>query len=91
MVRGRPALVPSDPVPSATLDDSEIAAPDAATFVERYFGSSLPFVTDRARAIQTTVGGGVWPVAVLAGLAGAGLVVATALLWLIGAGARSRC
>jgi putative ABC transport system permease protein len=77
---GRP-LVRSDPVPTATLDDRQIESPDAATFVERYFGSSLPFVADRARAIQAAVGGGVWPVAVLAALAGAGLVAATALLW----------
>lgn len=78
---GRRPLVGSDAVPTATLDDRQIVAPDATTFVERYFGSSLPFVGDRARAIQVTVGGGVWPVAVLAALAGAGLVAATALLW----------
>jgi putative ABC transport system permease protein len=78
---GRRPLVTSNPVPTATIDDRQIVAPDAATFVERYFGSSLPFVGDRARAIQTAVGGGVWPVAVLAALAGAGLVAATALLW----------
>ncbi len=77
---GRP-LVRSDSVPTATIDDRQIEAPDAATFVERYFGSSLPFVVDRARSIQTAVGGGVWPVAVLATFAGAGLVAATALLW----------
>jgi putative ABC transport system permease protein len=60
-------------------DDVQIS--DAATFVERGFETSLPFVGDRARSIQTAVGGGVWPVAVLAALAGAGLVAATALLW----------
>jgi putative ABC transport system permease protein len=79
--RGRRPLVRSDSVPTATIDDRAIVAPDAATFVERYFGSSLPFVVDRAHAIQTAVGGGVWPVAILAALAGAGLVAATALLW----------
>ena len=66
---------------ASPLDDRDIEAPDAATFVERSFGTSLPFVADRARSIQTAVGGGVWPVAVLAALAGAGLVAATALLW----------
>ncbi len=76
-----PPLVDSDGVPTWTPDDRQIEAPDAATFVERYFQSSLPFVADRARGIQTAVGGGVWPVAVLAALAGAGLVAATALLW----------
>ena len=78
---GGSPLVSSDAVPAATLDDRRIEAPDAATFVERYFGSSLPFVADRARSIQVVVGGGVWPVAVLAALAGAGLVAATAVLW----------
>jgi putative ABC transport system permease protein len=74
-------LVPSDAVPNATIDDRRIAAPDATTFVERYFDSSAPFVVERARAIQTAVSGGVWPVAVLAAVAGAGLVAAAALLW----------
>ncbi len=47
---------------------------EADAFVKAAFESSLPFVVDRARAIQVAVGGGVWPVAVLAALAGAGLV-----------------
>ena len=78
---GQRPLISSNPIPSATLDDRQIVAPDAAAFVERYFESSLPFVAERAGAIQGAVGGGVWPVAVLAALAGAGLVAATALLW----------
>ncbi len=77
---GRPAVV-SDPVPRATLDDRMIEAPDADSFVRTYFGSSLPFVADRAGAIQTAVGGGIWPVAALAAVAGGGLVAATASLW----------
>lgn len=79
--RGRRPPMRSDPVPNATIDDREIEAPDAESFVERFFSSSLPFVADRSRAIQSAVGGGVWPVAALAALAGAGLVAATALLW----------
>ena len=58
-----------------------IEAPDADSFVRTYFGSSLPFVADRAGAIQTAVGGGIWPVAALAAVAGGGLVAATASLW----------
>ena len=77
----RPPLVEGNNAPTWTPDDGLIEAPDAATFVERYFETSLPFVADRARGIQVEVGGGVWPVAVLAALAGAGLVAATALLW----------
>jgi putative ABC transport system permease protein len=50
-------------------------------FVTSYLDSSLPFVGDRARAIRTSVGGGVWPVAVLAALAGVGFVAAAASLW----------
>ena len=62
--------------PTAGASEAEVDA-----FVKDAFESSLPFVVDRARAIQVAVGGGVWPVAVLAALAGAGLVGATALLW----------
>jgi putative ABC transport system permease protein len=68
-------------VASAAYADSEVEAAGVAAFVRTNFASSLPFVADRARGIQAAVGGGVWPVAVLAALAGAGLVAATALLW----------
>jgi putative ABC transport system permease protein len=63
----------------ATLERRHDVA--TAAFVRTNFASSLPFVADRAHGIQAAVGGGVWPVAVLAALAGAGLVAATALLW----------
>lgn len=59
----------------------EIRADDDADFVERYLHSHLPFVIRRAEAIQTSVGGGVWPVAGFAALAGIGLVAASASLW----------
>ena len=62
--------------PTAGATDAE-----AEAFVKGAFESSLPFVVDRAGAIRVAVGGGVWPVAALAALAGAGLVAATALLW----------
>lgn len=58
-----------------------VAARSDADFVERVFDSSLPFVIDRCRAIQTSVGGGIWPVAVFATIAGVGLVAAAAVLW----------
>lgn len=58
-----------------------IYARDDAHFVERYLQSHLPFVIQRSRATQTAVGGGVWPVAGLAALAGVGLVAAAASLW----------
>lgn len=58
-----------------------VYAQDDADFVERFLGSSLPFVTQRTRAIQTSVGSGIWPVAGVAALAGIGLVVAAASLW----------
>jgi putative ABC transport system permease protein len=76
-----PPLIERHGAPTWTPQSDQIEAPDAATFVERYFDSSLSFVADRSRGIQTAVGGGVWPVAVLMALAGAGLVAATALLW----------
>jgi putative ABC transport system permease protein len=76
-----PPLIERHGAPTWTPQNDQIEAPDAATFVERYFDSSLAFVADRSRGIQTAVGGGVWPVAVLMALAGAGLVAATALLW----------
>jgi hypothetical protein len=78
---GGTPMVQGNLPPSWTPDDGLVVAPDAATFVERFFSSSLPFVAERAHGIQSEVGGGVWPVAVLAALAGAGLVAATALLW----------
>jgi putative ABC transport system permease protein len=54
---------------------------DAEDFLSKFFHSHLPFVVDRARGIQTSVGGGVWPVAGFAALAGVGLVAAAASLW----------
>ena len=56
-------------------------AQDAEEFVTGYLDSSLPFVVRRARAVQATVGGGIWPMAGLAALAGLGLVAAAAALW----------
>jgi putative ABC transport system permease protein len=61
------------PPPAAEADPSD--------FVAGAFGSHLPFVFDRAQAIQRSVGGGVWPVAGFAALAGIGLVAASASLW----------
>ena len=63
------------------LSREPVAANGDADFVRRYFQSALPFVTDRSRAIGTSVGSGIWPVAAFAGLAGAGLVAAAASLW----------
>jgi putative ABC transport system permease protein len=62
-------------------DRPDFAAADDRDFLERYFDSSLPFVLNRSRAIQASVRGGIWPVAALAALAGAGLVAAAASLW----------
>lgn len=59
----------------------DVLARSDADFVERYLQSHLPFVNERSRAIQTSVGGGIWPVAGFAGLAGVGLVAAAASLW----------
>lgn len=56
-------------------------ARDDAEFVERYLHSHLPFLNDRSQAIQTAVGGGVWPMALFGTLAGVGLVAAAASLW----------
>ena len=70
---GIPVIGGTRPVLEQATDDEE--------FVERYFESSLPFVLGRARAIQTAVGSGIWPVAALASLAGAGLMAAAAALW----------
>ena len=60
---------------------TSVAARDDAEFVERYLHSHLPFVTERSQAIQTSVGGGIWPIAGFGALAGAGLVAASASLW----------
>lgn len=54
---------------------------DAAAFVEDFFQSHLPFVAARSRAIQTSVGGVIWPLAAFAAIAGGGLVAAAASLW----------
>ena len=59
--------------PFATGDDEK--------FVSSFFETSLPFVAARAHAIETSVGGGVWPVAAFAALAGAGLVAVAASFW----------
>jgi putative ABC transport system permease protein len=58
-----------------------VEARDAAEIVSVLFRSHLPFVVDRTRAIQTSVGAGVWPVAAFAALAGAALVAAAGSLW----------
>jgi putative ABC transport system permease protein len=50
-------------------------------FVRSYFDSHLPFVIDRSGSITTSVGGGVWPVAGCAALAGVGFVAAAGALW----------
>lgn len=63
------------------LSREPVAAQDDEDFVRRYLRSSLPFVVDRAHAIQSSVGGGTWPVAGFAGLAGLALVAASATLW----------
>jgi putative ABC transport system permease protein len=70
---GRPGLA----VPTA----DQIEYRDADDFVSRALLSHLPFVTERSRAIQTSVAGGVAPVAGFAALAGVGLVSAAAALW----------
>lgn len=54
---------------------------DEDLFASRELGSHLPFVTERAEAIQRSVSGGVQPVAGLAALAAAGLVAAAGSLW----------
>lgn len=54
---------------------------DQDDYVSRRFLSHLPFLTDRGQAIQAAVQGGIAPVAVLAAMAGAGLVGASASLW----------
>lgn len=70
---GRPGL--------AEPTEDRIDYRDADDFVSRALLSHLPFVTDRSRAIKTSVAGGVVPVAGFAALAGVGLVSAAASLW----------
>ena len=50
--------------------DGSVEARDDAELVSVLFGSHLPFVVDRTRAIQTSVGAGVWPIAAFAALGG---------------------
>jgi putative ABC transport system permease protein len=69
------------PPVAQTRQRRDVIARNDAEFVERFLHSHLPFVNERSRAIQTSVGGGIWPVAGLAGLAGIGLVAAAASLW----------
>jgi putative ABC transport system permease protein len=76
---GRP-LLPG----SQRYNSGPTAARDEAEFVEFFYGSSLPFVTERSRAIQTSVAGGTWPMALFGTLAGVGLVAAAASLWFDG-------
>ena len=68
--------------PSGPFRDQSVDARDEAEFATRFLESSLPFAIARTRAIQTSVGGGIWAIAALATLAGLGLVAATAALWL---------
>lgn len=73
------------PVPgpaTGPFRDREVQARTEAEFASRFLASSLPFAIARTRAIQTSVGGGIWAIAALAALAGLGLVAATASLWL---------
>lgn len=58
-----------------------VEARDDDDFVRRFLHSSLPFVGRRARAVETSVGSGIWPMAALAAVAGVGLVAAAASLW----------
>ncbi len=76
---GQPPLPGSRRFASGPVD-----ARDDDEFVERFLGSHLPFVTERSRAIQTSVAGGTWPMAVFGTLAGVGLVAAAASLWFDG-------
>ena len=68
--------------PSGPFRDQSVDARDEAEFATRFLESSLPFAIARTRAIQKSVGGGIWAIAALATLAGLGLVAATAALWL---------
>jgi putative ABC transport system permease protein len=75
---GRP-LVPG--TQAGPFRDRTVADRGEADFVERFLGSSLPFVIDRARATQTSVAAGIWATAALAAIAGGGLVAAATSLW----------
>ena len=55
---GRPQL-PGSP----RYNSGPTEARDEAEFVQRFLSSSLPFVTERSRAIQTSVASGTWPMA----------------------------
>jgi putative ABC transport system permease protein len=68
--------------PTGPFRDRPVPARDEAEFATRFLQSSLPFAIERTRAIQTSVGGGIWAIAALATLAGLGLVAAAAGLWL---------
>lgn len=71
------------PVPGSAIGSyGPVQARDEAEFATRFLESSLPFAIERTRAIQTSVGAGVWAIAGLAALAGLGLVAAAAALWL---------
>jgi putative ABC transport system permease protein len=72
---GQPAL------PGGRRGETPVRAEDDAHFVESFLQSHLPFLIERSEAIQTSVGGGIWPVAGFAALAGMGLVAAAASLW----------
>lgn len=76
-VDGQPAV----PRRAGGLSREPVQAQDDEDFVRRYLRSSLPFVIDRAHAIQSSVGGGTWPVAGFAALAGLALVAAASTLW----------
>ena len=79
-----PGAVGAPTGPGSGADEATADQPDPqadARFVTNTFHTSLPFVTQRGRAIQSSVRGGVWPVAGLAALAGVGFVGAAASLW----------
>jgi putative ABC transport system permease protein len=61
------------------FDPADAEARDRA--VSSGFQSHLPFMLDRADSIRASVGGGVWPVAGCAALAGVGFVAAAGALW----------
>jgi putative ABC transport system permease protein len=70
---------PRDAIRGLPFDSAAAREPD--TFVAGFFQTHLPFLADRSHSIQTSVGGGIWPVASLAGAAGLALVAAVAALW----------
>jgi putative ABC transport system permease protein len=77
---GRTGEVAGTDVPRSSTDD-DYDREAQRQFVARFFETSLPFVVDRAGSIRTSVGGGVWPVAGCAALAGVGFVAAAGSLW----------